>query len=125
MSKNIPEYFVFPMYVYSPMTQMLSNNVMFILQVPVSKLMMLVAAKWRSFCETNPHMSGGNQMGSEENTNTSTTSDYTPKARPGRPPKEPKVNLLGPANQRECYLFSYSLKPLMCSLHGPTKSFNE
>lgn len=58
---------------------------------------MLVAAKWRLFCETNPHLDGssgaaGNQnMGSEDNTNTSTTSDYVPK-RPGRTPKENKVN---------------------------------
>ncbi|XP_045533776.1 chromodomain-helicase-DNA-binding protein Mi-2 homolog isoform X1 [Papilio machaon] len=58
-------------------------------KVPVSKLMMLVAAKWRLFCETNPHLSGGPQaMGSEENTNTSTASDYTPKPRSGRPPKD-------------------------------------
>lgn len=58
----------------------------------MSKLMMLVAAKWRLFCESNPHLSSGTQnMGSEENTNTSTTSDYTPKARPGRAPKESKV----------------------------------
>ncbi|XP_045783781.1 chromodomain-helicase-DNA-binding protein Mi-2 homolog isoform X2 [Maniola jurtina] len=63
-------------------------------KVPVSKLMMLVAAKWRLFCETNPHLEGGSStqnLGSEENTNTSTTSDYTPK-RPGRTPKETKVD---------------------------------
>ncbi|XP_063377859.1 chromodomain-helicase-DNA-binding protein Mi-2 homolog isoform X1 [Cydia fagiglandana] len=59
-------------------------------KVPVSKLMMLVAAKWRLFCETNPNLGGGSNMGSEENTNTSTASDYVPKARAGRPPKEPK-----------------------------------
>ncbi|XP_047988172.1 LOW QUALITY PROTEIN: chromodomain-helicase-DNA-binding protein Mi-2 homolog [Leguminivora glycinivorella] len=59
-------------------------------KVPVSKLMMLVAAKWRLFCETNPNLGGGSNMGSEENTNTSTASDYVPKGRPGRPPKEPK-----------------------------------
>lgn len=64
-------------------------------QVPVSKLMMLVAAKWRLFCETNPNLSSGAPaMGSEENTNTSTASDYTPKARPGRAPKEVKVSLI-------------------------------
>ncbi|KAF9822298.1 hypothetical protein SFRURICE_017573 [Spodoptera frugiperda] len=61
-------------------------------KVPVSKLMMLVAAKWRLFCETNPHLSSGTPaMGSEDNTNTSTTSDYVPKpGRPGRTPKEAK-----------------------------------
>lgn len=65
----------------------------------MSKLMMLVAAKWRLFCETNPHLDGssgaaGNQtMGSEDNTNTSNASDYVPK-RPGRTPKENKVNNL-------------------------------
>ncbi|XP_061711978.1 chromodomain-helicase-DNA-binding protein Mi-2 homolog isoform X2 [Cydia pomonella] len=59
-------------------------------KVPVSKLMMLVAAKWRLFCESNPNLGGGSNMGSEENTNTSTASDYVPKARAGRPPKEPK-----------------------------------
>ncbi|XP_063359709.1 chromodomain-helicase-DNA-binding protein Mi-2 homolog [Cydia amplana] len=55
-------------------------------KVPVSKLMMLVAAKWRLYCVLNPNRG----MGSEENTNTSTASDYVPKARAGRPPKEPK-----------------------------------
>lgn len=57
--------------------------------------MMLVAAKWRLFCETNPHLSSGTPaMGSEDNTNTSTTSDYVPKpGRPGRTPKEAKVML--------------------------------
>ncbi|CAH2074458.1 unnamed protein product, partial [Iphiclides podalirius] len=62
-------------------------------KVPVSKLMMLVAAKWRLFCETNPHLSGGSTqaMGSEENTNTSTASDYTPKARTARPTKDTKA----------------------------------
>ncbi|XP_038215900.1 chromodomain-helicase-DNA-binding protein Mi-2 homolog [Zerene cesonia] len=62
-------------------------------KVPVSKLMMLVAAKWRLFCETNPHLDGGTNQnigGSEENTNTSTASDYAPK-RGGRPPKENKI----------------------------------
>lgn len=60
----------------------------------MSKLMMLVAAKWRLFCERNPHLDGGSQnMGSEDNTNTSATSDYTPK-RPGRTPKETKVIIL-------------------------------
>lgn len=70
-------------------------NICKTLQVPVSKLMMLVAAKWRLFCETNPHLSSGNSaaMGSEENTNTSTASDYAAKPRPGRPPKEPKVRV--------------------------------
>ncbi|CAH2208452.1 jg308, partial [Pararge aegeria aegeria] len=62
--------------------------------VPVSKLMMLVAAKWRLFCETNPHLEGGGStqnLGSEENTNTSTASDYAPK-RTGRNPKDSKVD---------------------------------
>lgn len=60
--------------------------------MPVSKLMMLVAAKWRMFCEINPNLGGGtSNMGSEENTNTSTASDYVSKGRPGRPPKEAKV----------------------------------
>ncbi|XP_047505475.1 chromodomain-helicase-DNA-binding protein Mi-2 homolog isoform X1 [Pieris napi] len=63
-------------------------------KVPVSKLMMLVAAKWRLFCETNPHLDGGNNQnigGSEENTNTSTVSDYPPK-RSGRPSKEKLID---------------------------------
>ncbi|GBP76385.1 Chromodomain-helicase-DNA-binding protein Mi-2 homolog [Eumeta japonica] len=70
-------------------------------KVPVSKLMMLVAAKWRLFCETNPHVSSGAAVGasggastpaihSEENTNTSTTSDYTSNKRSGRGTKEVK-----------------------------------
>ncbi|XP_037973931.2 chromodomain-helicase-DNA-binding protein Mi-2 homolog isoform X1 [Plutella xylostella] len=60
-------------------------------KVPVSKLMMLVAAKWRLFSESNPNLGGGQGLGSEENTNTSATSDYVPsRGRPGRPPKEPK-----------------------------------
>lgn len=55
---------------------------------------MLVAAKWRLFCESNPNLEGGSQnLGSEENTNTSTASDYVPK-RPGRGTKESKVSWL-------------------------------
>lgn len=43
--------------------------------------MMLVAAKWRLFSETNPHMGGGGLGGgSEENTNNSVLSEYTPKS---------------------------------------------
>lgn len=47
----------------------------------MSKLMMLVAAKWRMFSESNPHLGGGNMAGggSEENTNNSVMSEYTPK----------------------------------------------
>lgn len=49
-------------------------------KVPMSKLMMLVAAKWRMFSESNPHLGGSVAGGgSEENTNNSVTSDYTPK----------------------------------------------
>ncbi|XP_049867284.1 chromodomain-helicase-DNA-binding protein Mi-2 homolog isoform X1 [Pectinophora gossypiella] len=71
-------------------------------KVPVSKLMMLVAAKWRLFCESNPHLSSGSQnMGSEENTNTSTASDYAPKARPGRPPKDSKNDEAGDEQEEE------------------------
>lgn len=49
----------------------------------MSKLMMLVAAKWRLFSESNPHMGGGSiggGGGSEENTNNSVLSEYTPKS---------------------------------------------
>ncbi|VVC89741.1 unnamed protein product [Leptidea sinapis] len=63
--------------------------------VPVSKVMMLVAAKWRLFCETNPHLDGSNNQnigGSEENTNTSTASDYVSSKRAGRTPKDSKVD---------------------------------
>ncbi|KAJ2952576.1 hypothetical protein O0L34_g6899 [Tuta absoluta] len=60
-------------------------------KVPVSKLMMLVAAKWRLFCETNPHLSSNSSQNPEPGSGDNTsTSDYTPKGRPGRPPKEPK-----------------------------------
>lgn len=57
--------------------------------MPVSKLMMLVAAKWRLFCETNPNLAetSTQNIGSEENTNTSNASDYAPK-RTGRTPKD-------------------------------------
>ncbi|VVC89740.1 unnamed protein product [Leptidea sinapis] len=64
-------------------------------KVPVSKVMMLVAAKWRLFCETNPHLDGSNNQnigGSEENTNTSTASDYVSSKRAGRTPKDSKVD---------------------------------
>lgn len=56
--------------------------------------MMLVAAKWRLFCETNPNLAetSTQNIGSEENTNTSNASDYGPK-RPGRTPKD-KVNVI-------------------------------
>ncbi|KAL4714068.1 hypothetical protein ACJJTC_008422 [Scirpophaga incertulas] len=71
-------------------------------KVPVSKLMMLVAAKWRLFCETNPNLGGGTQnIGSEENTNTSTASDYGSKSRSSRPPKESKSEELGDEGEEE------------------------
>lgn len=47
----------------------------------MSKLMMLVAAKWRQFSDLNPGLGGGSSGvpggGSEENTNTSVSSEYT------------------------------------------------
>lgn len=47
----------------------------------MSKLMMLVAAKWRQFTDLNPGLGGGSSGapggGSEENTNTSVSSEYT------------------------------------------------
>lgn len=54
----------------------------------MSKLMMLVAAKWRVFSEMNPHIQG-------ENEQQATESEYSGKPSRSRTPKEPsKVSII-------------------------------
>lgn len=56
-------------------------------RVPMSKLMMLVAAKWRDFCEINPNL-GGDEEGAEE-PSAPATPEYQPK--PSRTRKSEKT----------------------------------
>lgn len=60
-------------------------------KVPMSKIMMLVAAKWRSFSESNPNLQQ-EEAKEEEEEEAPRSPEYTPKSSRSRSSKQPEKN---------------------------------
>lgn len=60
-------------------------------KVPIAKLMMLVAAKWRVFSELNPNLQAENQLEEEETPPSPRSPEYHPKPSRSRSANKDKV----------------------------------